>query len=224
MSLAITYLGHSGFLFDDGAHKLAIDPFLTGNPLAVHTPADISCDVIALTHGHGDHLGDTVELAKQNNATVVATFEVCEYLAEQGVTTCEPGNPGGAVATAFGSVAFTRADHSSSFNGRYMGVCCGLMIGIGGKTIYHAGDTALFSDMKLLGVLYRPDIACIPCGDRFTMGPKHAARAARHPHPLAHVSFARADTRRLPAPGRHRPCDEPRRHVARVTFPMKRRD
>ena len=178
MSLAITYLGHSGFLFDDGKHKLVVDPFLTGNPLAVHKPSDITCDFLALTHGHADHFGDTLPIAKQNNATIIAAFEICEYCSEQGVSKCDPGNPGGRVYTDFGYVAFTPAFHSSSYQGRYMGQPCGLVISMGGHKIYHAGDTALFSDMKLIGEIGKPDIAMIPVGDRFTMGPKLATYAA----------------------------------------------
>ena len=178
MHADITYLGHSGFLFSDGTHTIAVDPFLTGNPAATHKPGDIRCTHIALTHGHADHFGDTIEIARANNAPVFAAFEITEYLAEQGVANCEPGNPGGKIDAPFGSVAFTQAFHSSSYNGRYMGMPCGAVINIGGVTIYHCGDTGLFSDMKLLGELYKPDIACIPIGDRFTMGPELATKAA----------------------------------------------
>jgi L-ascorbate metabolism protein UlaG (beta-lactamase superfamily) len=178
MALTITYLGHSGFIFADGQHRLAVDPFLTGNPLATMTPADVRCNHVALTHGHGDHLGDTVELARGHDATVYAAFEITEYLAEQGLGRLSPGNPGGRIETDFGWIAFTQAFHSSSYEGRYMGQPCGLIIHIGGATVYHCGDTGLFGDMKLLGEIYRPDIACIPIGDRFTMGPELASRAA----------------------------------------------
>ena len=178
MPVDITFLGHSGFLFSDRQHTLAVDPFLTGNPKAVHKPSEIRCTHIALTHGHADHFGDTIELAKSNNAPVFAAFEITEYLGEQGVTNVEPGNPGGKIAASFGFVAFTQAFHSSSYEGRYMGMPCGLVVNIGGVTIYHCGDTALFSDMKLIGELYKPDVACIPIGDRFTMGPEQATLAA----------------------------------------------
>ncbi|MEX2670585.1 MAG: metal-dependent hydrolase [Phycisphaeraceae bacterium] len=178
MSLKITFLGHSGFVFDDGTHALAVDPFLTDNPLAKHQAADIKATHLALTHGHADHVGDTLAIVKQNDATVFAAFEICEYLGEQGLKKLEPGNPGGKIATDFGYVAFTHAFHSSSYHGRYMGMPCGLILNIGGVTIYHAGDTGLFSDMKLIGEIYKPDIACLPIGDRFTMGPELATRAA----------------------------------------------
>ncbi len=178
MALSITFLGHSGFIFDDGTHKLIVDPFLTGNPLAKHSPKDVKGDFLALTHGHGDHFGDTLDIVKANNATVIAPFEICEFLGEHGISKSEPGNPGGRIDTAFGHIAFTPAIHSSSYNGRYMGEACGLIIHIGGVTIYHCGDTALFNDMKTIGELAQPQIACIPVGDRFTMGPELGRKAA----------------------------------------------
>ena len=177
MGISLTFLGHAGFLISDGSHTVAIDPFLTGNPVATMTPKDIACQAIVLTHGHADHFGDTIDIAKANKATVYAANEIAEYLGEQGIT-CEPGNPGGKIDGPFGWVAFTQAFHSSSYNGRYMGMPCGAIVHLGGKTVYHLGDTGLFGDMKLLGEIYRPDIALIPCGDRFTMGPELATMAA----------------------------------------------
>jgi len=183
MAVSITFLGHAGFVFDDGTHAIAIDPFLTGNPVAKHEPADIHCQYIAITHGHPDHLGDTVAIAKTNNATVIATFEITQFVGEQGITQVEPSNIGGKIKTDFGWVALTAAFHSSSCNGRYMGMPCGLVVHMGGTTIYHCGDTGLFSDMKLIGEIYRPDIACIPIGDRFTMDAEMATRAAEMINP-----------------------------------------
>jgi L-ascorbate metabolism protein UlaG (beta-lactamase superfamily) len=183
MALTLTFLGHSGFVLDDGEHRVAIDPFLTGNPVATMEAADVRCQTIVLTHGHADHLGDTVAIAKANGARVVAAFEVTAYLNDQGVQNTEPGNPGGRIATPFGYVAFTQAFHSSSYEGRYMGMPCGVIVNLGGVTVYHCGDTALFSDMRLIGETYRPDIACIPVGDRFTMGPALGAKAAEFIRP-----------------------------------------
>ena len=177
MPVTLTFLGHAGFLLEAGSHGVAIDPFLTGNPVAKQKPADIRCRHIVLTHGHADHVGDTVTIANANGATVYAAFEICEYLTEQKVQ-ASPGNPGGRIDTDFGWVAFTQAFHSSSYNGRYMGMPCGVVLHLGGVTIYHCGDTALFGDMKLIGEIYKPDIACIPVGDRFTMGPELGKRAA----------------------------------------------
>jgi len=178
MPLTLTFFGHAGFALSDGHHTLLIDPYLTGNPVARHKATDVRCDYIALTHGHSDHLGDTVAIAKRTNATVIGAFEMCNYLGEQGITNTEPGNPGGRIVTPFGWVAFTHAFHSSSFEGRYLGMPCGLVVQMGGATIYHCGDTGLFGDMRLIGEVYRPDIALIPIGDRFTMGPELATRAA----------------------------------------------
>ncbi len=177
MGITLTFFGHAGFLLEDGNHAVAIDPFLTGNPVATMVPEDIKCQAIVLTHGHADHFGDTVTIAKANNATVYGAFEICEYLSEQGLT-CEPGNPGGKINGPFGWVAFTQAFHSSSYNGQYMGMPCGAVVHLGGKTVYHLGDTGLFGDMKLIGEIYKPEIALMPIGDRFTMGAELATMAA----------------------------------------------
>ena len=178
MPLNITFLGQSGFVFDDGTHQLCVDPFLTGNELAKHKPGDIKCQTLALTHGHEDHFGDTMEILENTGAQLVAAYEICNYVAEQGHQNVNPGNPGGRIDTDFGGITFTQAFHSSSYQGRYMGMPCGLIIEIDGITIYHAGDTTLFSDMKLIGDIYDPEIALLPVGDRFTMGPELATRAA----------------------------------------------
>ncbi len=176
MGISITFLGHAGFLLSDGTHTVAIDPFLTGNPVATMKPDEVKCQSIVLTHGHADHLGDTVAIAKANHATVFGAFEIVEYMGEQEIQG-EPGNPGGKITADFGWVAFTQAFHSSSYNGRYMGMPCGAVVHMGGVTVYHLGDTGIFGDMKLLGEIYRPDIALVPTGDRFTMGPELATRA-----------------------------------------------
>ncbi|MGD2135692.1 MAG: metal-dependent hydrolase [Gemmatimonadales bacterium] len=187
MGITLTFMGHAGALVSDGTTTVAIDPFLTDNPVATMKPADVRCDAIVLTHGHPDHFGDTVAIAKANDATVFAAFEICNYLGEQGIERTEPGNPGGKIAADFGWVAFTQAFHSSSYEGRYMGLPCGAVVHLGGTTVYHLGDTGLFSDLALLGEIYQPDIALIPIGDRFTMGPELATRAAQMVKPKVAV-------------------------------------
>ncbi|MFQ5704698.1 MAG: metal-dependent hydrolase [Gemmatimonadales bacterium] len=182
MAITLTFLGHAGFLVGDGNYTVALDPFLTGNPVATMKPEGVDCSHIVLTHGHADHLGDAVAIATRNDAAVIAAFEITEFLGEQGCR-CDPGNPGGKIDTDFGWVAFTQAFHSSSYEGRYMGMPCGVIVHLGGATVYHCGDTALFGDMKLIGEIYEPDIALIPIGDRFTMGPELASRAAEWIHP-----------------------------------------
>lgn len=187
MSLKITYLGHAGFVLGDGSTSVAIDPFLTGNALAKHKPGDVKVDYVALTHGHADHIGDTPQIARENDATVIGAFEICGHMNELGIEKTEPGNPGGRIDTDFGWVAFTHAFHSSSYEGKYMGMPCGLVLHIGGVTFYHCGDTGLFGDMALIGEIYNPDIAAIPVGDRFTMGPELGARAAEMIKPKAAI-------------------------------------
>ena len=178
MSITLTFHGQSCFQLDDGTNSLLIDPFFTDNPVAKLIAEDVKCTQIAVTHAHFDHFADCEGIAKANDATVYAAYEICEYLGEQGHDKCEPGNPGGRIEAPFGGISFTQAFHSSSFKGRYMGMPCGLMIEFSGAVIYHSGDTDLFSDMELLGQIYQPDVALFPIGDRFTMGPEMAAVAA----------------------------------------------
>jgi L-ascorbate metabolism protein UlaG (beta-lactamase superfamily) len=182
MALEMTFLGHAGFLFDDGTHKVVMDPFLTGNPIAKHAPGDIECKTVLLTHGHEDHVGDSFEIARKNGATLVGSHEISVWAESEGLVTIGV-NPGGKIDMEWGWAAFTQAFHSSSHSGRYMGAACGIVLDMGGVKVFHCGDTGLFSDLKMLGEIYRPDIACIPMGDRYTMGPELATKAAEWINP-----------------------------------------
>ena len=178
MAITLTFYGQSCFQVDDGTNCLIIDPFFTDNPVAICAASDMTCTHIAITHGHFDHFADCEQIAKTNDATVFAAYEICNFLQEQGHENNEPGNPGGRIEAPFGAISFTPAIHSSSYKGIYMGMPCGLIVEFGGAVIYHAGDTALFSDMEMLGQIYQPDIALLPIGDRFTMSPEMAGVAA----------------------------------------------
>jgi L-ascorbate metabolism protein UlaG (beta-lactamase superfamily) len=172
MAIQVTWLGHSGFQLDIGGYKILIDPFLTGNPLATTTPDQIEADYILLSHGHGDHVGDTPAIAQRTGALVVANFEVASWVRNKhGIDNVDTLNPGGGVELPFGRVELTIAHHSSSLpDGSYGGQPNGiLIITTDGQTIYHAGDTAVFLDMQLIGER-GIDLALLPIGDYFTMG------------------------------------------------------
>ncbi|WP_054948594.1 metal-dependent hydrolase [Numidum massiliense] len=179
----MTWHGQSCFEIEHEGTRLIIDPFLTGNPLAKKAAKDVKVDYILLTHGHNDHVGDTVAIAKQNDATVIATFELATYMEWQGVK-AHGMQHGGSYRFDFGRVKMTLAFHGSAYqpDGEetfiYTGQPAGLLLFLGDKTIYHAGDTALFGDMKLLGEFENVDLAMLPIGDNFTMGPDDAVIAA----------------------------------------------
>ena len=181
--MKVQFHGHSCVqIFHEGI-SLVIDPFLSGNPLASSKAADIQANYILLTHAHGDHLGDVVDIAKRNDATVIATFELATYMGWQGVK-AHAMNIGGSYSFDFGQVKMTQAFHSSGHvineNKQiiYMGMPVGFLLKIDGKTIFHAGDTGLFSDMKMYGELEKIDLSFLPIGDNFTMGPDDALLAA----------------------------------------------
>ena len=175
---SIEFLGHASFLITEGDTRVAIDPWLKNNPVAKRSIDELECDHIVVTHGHFDHFEDVPAIAKRTGAMIHAPFEIHAYMQELGHEKSQPINPGGCIETEFGFVAMVPAVHSSSFEGRYMGAACGTVVKIGGKVIYHSGDTALFSDMKLIGERYKPDVALISAGNRFTMDPAEAATAA----------------------------------------------
>lgn len=181
----VTYAGHSAVLVEFDNTTVAIDPWLQGNPLcppSLHNPNKL--DIIILTHGHADHAGDAIRLQRATGAKVVATYELAMILIAEGVPSGNviPMNKGGVVKANGVSIHLTHAYHSSSYdtaNGpRYAGEACSVILSGYGATLFHAGDTALFSDLKLIGDTYQPDMAFLPIGDRFTMGPREAALAA----------------------------------------------
>jgi L-ascorbate metabolism protein UlaG (beta-lactamase superfamily) len=178
----LTWLGHAAFRLDTaGGKRVYVDPWLNGNPKCPEdelTPERV--DAILLTHGHGDHVGDTVELAKKHDCDVVALVELAAWLGRQGVDEEKISNPnkGGTVDLDGITVTLTHALHSSSApDGSYAGEPAGLIVNADGKTVYFAGDTSVFSEMELIGRIYDPDLAVLPIGDHFTMGPKEAAVA-----------------------------------------------
>lgn len=179
--MKITWLGHSAFLFADDEHTVLIDPFLTGNPFHQTDPESLNPDTILLTHAHNDHVGDAIDIAKRASSKVITTFELGEWLSQQGVEGATPANHGGTVQFPGGSVKLTPAWHTSSYrleNGSFVapGIPAGMVIRFGGKTVYAAGDTALFLDMQLIAE-EQLDVALLPIGDHFTMGPDDALRA-----------------------------------------------
>ena len=182
MTTPLTWLGHSAFRLDTPAGtRIYLDPWLTGNPKC---PADElepeRCDLVLVSHGHGDHVGDTVRLNQQFDCPVIAQVEVRGWLTGQGVTGDEQFgslNKGGTAHIGDVAVTLTTANHSSSAgDGTYLGEPCGIVLEIdGAPTIYFAGDTNVFGDMTLIRRIYAPDVAILPIGDHYTMGPREAA-------------------------------------------------
>jgi L-ascorbate metabolism protein UlaG (beta-lactamase superfamily) len=183
-NLAITWLGHSAFrVRTPGGKEILFDPWYTGNPSFPESARPKSADLILISHGHSDHITDAAAMAKGTGATVVAIWEITSWLGAKGIKNLEPMNKGGTVTAKGLRITMTDARHSSSFDESGI-VCLGEAAGFvvkleNGQTIYFAGDTSLFGDMKLIGELYKPDIAFLPIGDRFTMGPDTAATAAQ---------------------------------------------
>ncbi|WP_087971912.1 metal-dependent hydrolase [Oceanobacillus rekensis] len=180
--MKISYHGHSVVKVVTDSHTILIDPFISGNKACDIDAASVETDVILLTHAHNDHVGDTFDIAKRNNALVVAPNELANYLGSKGLQV-HPMHIGGAHEFDFGTVKYTQAFHGSSYTEEdgtmiYGGMPGGILLTVEGKTIYHVGDTALFTDLKMYGEMHDIEVAFIPIGDNFTMGPKDAITAA----------------------------------------------
>lgn len=183
MTVEVEFLGHSTFEIRYDDHVILIDPFLTDNPAAKKTADELNPTVILLTHGHGDHIGDTVSIAKRTGALVVANFEIIQWLTAQGLTNLHAQHIGGGYQHDFGHLKLTIAHHGSMLpDGSDGGNPCGLLLTLPKTTIYHAGDTGLFLDMQLIGEA-GIDLAILPIGDNFTMGPVEAFSAVKFIEP-----------------------------------------
>lgn len=176
----LTFLGHAAFLINLGGTKIIVDPFITDNPTAPCQVSDLMANWILVSHGHFDHLGDAVEIARNSRGTVIGVAELAKFCTNKGVA-AHAMHIGGSHDFGSFKVKLTMALHGSSLGSpaEYLGNPCGFIISAQDKTIYHAGDTGLFGDMELLGRLNNIDYALIPIGDNFTMGPDDALEAIR---------------------------------------------
>jgi L-ascorbate metabolism protein UlaG (beta-lactamase superfamily) len=181
--MEIKYLGHSAFELTDGSTTLLVDPFLTGNPKAAVSADDVEPDVVLLTHGHADHIGDTVDIAKRTGATVVAIVELANEIGEQGVEVIDP-NLGGTVTFDWGWVKLVPAWHTAVSPSGTPHTPAGLLIMVGGTLVYHLGDTCLFSDLKIAARRGdKVDIALVPIGGHYTMDRYDAVTAVEFVDP-----------------------------------------
>ncbi|RKX19954.1 MAG: metal-dependent hydrolase [Candidatus Zixiibacteriota bacterium] len=174
-----TFYGHACVAIENDNHKIIIDPFLTGNSLAAIKAENVEASHVLITHGHGDHIGDSIEIAKRNNATIIASFELANLCAKEGVE-IHPMHIGGGFDFDFGRVKLTIAHHGGGYGedaSIYTGPPVGFLVTMDNKTLYHPGDTGLFYDMKLIGEMNKIDLAFLPIGDNFTMGIDDAVKA-----------------------------------------------
>ena len=177
--MQLTWYGHAAVGMEVAGARLLVDPFLSGNPKTSVGADEVEADYILITHGHGDHVGDAVEIAKRTGALVISNFEIHTWLQAQGVSNTHPQHIGGGFQYPFGYVKLTIAHHGSALpDGSYGGNPCGVLITAEGKKVYLAGDTGLFYSMRLIGE-EGIDLAVLPIGDNFTMGPDDALRAVK---------------------------------------------
>jgi L-ascorbate metabolism protein UlaG (beta-lactamase superfamily) len=181
----VTFIGHSCFLLDNGTQKILIDPYISGNPAAKISADQKKVDFILVSHGHGDHLGDAIDLAKSGGATIISNNEISNFCSSKGVKKVHPLHIGGGHTFPFGSVKLTIAHHGSTLGNdlTYGGEPAGILVRTDDKVIYHAGDTGLFLDMKLIGELDKIDLALLPIGGNFTMDIPDAMKAVEFLHP-----------------------------------------
>lgn len=178
--MRLTFFGHSAFLLEVAGQRLVFDPYFRRNPHGAVDPAAVACTHILVSHAHDDHLGDALELSRLHGAPIVAPYELAEHLAAQGAPTIDL-MPGGGVNLPWGRIQMTPALHGSALEfgdgkTQSIGPASGYLIRAAGRSIYHAGDTALFSDMQLIA-RHGLDLALIPIGDFYTMGPEDALAA-----------------------------------------------
>lgn len=179
MATELTWLGHGSWLIQTGQHTLLLDPFLNDSPTAPLKADHVSPDYILVSHGHADHVSDCVEIARRSGAAVISNFEICEWLQGQGVTKTLPHNLGGGSNQPFGRVKLTLAHHSSALpDGSNGGNPSGFLLMLAEGNVYFACDTGLFYDMKLIGAC-GVELAVVPIGDLFTMGPDDAIEAVK---------------------------------------------
>jgi len=177
--MEIHFLGHAAFEFSHDGTNVLIDPFLTGNPTAAVGADELNPNVILLTHGHGDHYGDIVPIAKRTGATTITMLEIAQELEGEGVENTVGPNLGGTVSFEGGSVKLVPALHSSTTPKGTVSIPTGMIVELGGKLIYHLGDTALFGDLELIGRRHAIDVALVPIGGFFTMDREDAVEAVR---------------------------------------------
>ncbi|HLK46343.1 MAG TPA: metal-dependent hydrolase [Acidimicrobiales bacterium] len=177
--MEIRYLGHAAFELTHDGVTVLIDPFLTGNPKAAASADELAADAVLVTHGHGDHVGDTAAIAKRTGATVVAITELAHELAEDGLENVFDPNLGGTVSLDWGAVKVVPAWHTSTTPKGTVNTPAGLIVTLGGQTVYHLGDTALFGDLELIGRRHPVDVALMCIGGHYTMDRHDAVEAAR---------------------------------------------